>query len=88
VSGVYQRLPPEARARTALFAQNYGEAGALDWLGRTHGLPSARSGHNNYYLWGPGDEPENVLVVGGRLEDLQPLASGPSSPHRCRPTPT
>jgi hypothetical protein len=73
VAEVYQRLPPETRARTVLFARNYGEAGALDWLGRAHGLPSARSGHNNYYLWGPGHEPENILVVGGDLEDLQPL---------------
>ncbi|MGZ3460042.1 MAG: ArnT family glycosyltransferase, partial [Archangium sp.] len=65
VAEVYQRLPPETRAHTALFAQNYGEAGALDWFGPAHGLPPARSGHNNYFLWGPGDEPENILVVGG-----------------------
>jgi dolichyl-phosphate-mannose-protein mannosyltransferase len=73
VAGVYQRLPPETRARTALFAQNYGEAGALDWLGGAQGLPPARSGHNHYFLWGPGEEPENILVVGGDLEELQPL---------------
>ncbi|HEX8825046.1 MAG TPA: glycosyltransferase family 39 protein [Archangium sp.] len=73
VAGVYQRLPPETRARTALFAQNYGEAGALDWLGRTQGLPPVRSGHNHYFLWGPGEEPEHLLVVGGDFEDLQPL---------------
>ncbi|MGZ3460067.1 MAG: glycosyltransferase family 39 protein, partial [Archangium sp.] len=24
-------------------------------------------------LWGPGDEPENILVVGGDFEDLQAL---------------
>jgi hypothetical protein len=71
VAEVYGRLPPEQRARTALFAQNYGQAGAIDWLGRAHGLPPARSGHNNYFLWGPGDEPGHIIVLGGRREELE-----------------
>lgn len=70
VAEVYRRLPPEEQARTMIFAQNYGQAGAIDWLGRAHGLPPARSGHNHYYLWGPGEtEPEVVLIIGGEAED-------------------
>lgn len=87
VAEVYQRLPPEQRARTALFAQNYGEAGALDWLGAEHGLPPARSGHNHYFLWGPGEGAENLLVVGGDLEDLQPLCAHVELAARVPPNP-
>ncbi|MFL5353736.1 glycosyltransferase family 39 protein [Archangium sp.] len=87
VAEVYQRLPSESRARTALFAQNYGEAGALDWLGAEHGLPPARSGHNHYFLWGPGEGAENVLVVGGELEDLQPVCTHVELAARVPPNP-
>ncbi|WP_224368552.1 ArnT family glycosyltransferase [Hyalangium versicolor] len=70
VAEVYRRLSPEEQARTMIFAQNYGQAGAIDWLGRAYGLPPARSGHNNYFLWGPGDiEPTVVLILGGDAED-------------------
>jgi hypothetical protein len=87
VAEVYQRLPPEQRARTTLFAQNYGQAGALDWLGAAHGLPPARSGHNHYFLWGPGEEAENLLVVGGKLEDLQPVCTHAGLAARVPPSP-
>lgn len=51
VEGVYASLPPAQRASAAIFTQNYGEAGAIDFFGR--GLPPALSGNNQYYLWGP-----------------------------------
>jgi hypothetical protein len=70
VAEVYRRLPPEEQERTLIFAQNYGEAGAIDWLGRSYGLPPARSGHNSYFLWGPGEmEPRVLLIIGGKAED-------------------
>jgi hypothetical protein len=70
VAEVYRRLPPEEQERTLIYAQNYGQAGAIDWLGRAHGLPPARSGHNNYFLWGPGEtEPRVLLIIGGDAED-------------------
>lgn len=69
VAEVYRHLPHEEQARTMIFAQNYGEAGAIDWLGREYGLPPARAGHNNYFLWGPGDtEPQVVIIIGGSAE--------------------
>jgi hypothetical protein len=68
---VYHGLPPEDRARVAILARSYGEAGAIDFLGKAHGLPGAISGHNSYYLWGPGDFSGEVLIVLGRArEDL------------------
>jgi hypothetical protein len=52
--------------------RNYGEAGAIEFLGREEGLPRAISGHNSFYLWGPGDvrPTDTVIVVGHRREDL------------------
>jgi hypothetical protein len=72
VARAYRDLPPEDRARCSFFAQNYGEAGALDVLGPRFGLPEGRtqSGHNSYWLWGPGDASGDVMiVVGGSVHD-------------------
>jgi hypothetical protein len=70
VARVYASLPEEERARCAIFAENYGEAGAIDLFGRRHGLPKAVSGHNNYWLWGPGPHTgECVIAIGGSEED-------------------
>lgn len=69
VARVYDTLPPEERAKAGVFAQNYGEAGAVDLLGRKHGLPKASSGHNNYFLWGPQGSGEVLIIVGGDPED-------------------
>ena len=52
VASVYNSLPPEQRARTAILAGNYGEAGAIDQFGPRYGLPTALSGHQNHYYWG------------------------------------
>jgi hypothetical protein len=53
VAGVYEGLPANVRARTCIFAQNYGQAGAIDLFGPRYGLPPAISGHQAYFLWGP-----------------------------------
>jgi hypothetical protein len=69
------RLTPAERARAVVFAGNYGEAGALEWFGPLRRLPRVISGHNNYWLWGPGDlRPDDpVLVIGGAPEPLHEL---------------
>jgi hypothetical protein len=65
VAAAYDSLPPDQRGRAAVWTQNYGEAGAVDLLGRAYGLPQAISGHNNYYLWGTrGYDGSVVLAVG------------------------
>ena len=70
VSRVFHGLPPEEQARCAVYAQNYGEAGAIDFFGARYGLPQAISGHQNYYLWGPrGHTGECVIIIGGKAKD-------------------
>jgi hypothetical protein len=63
VGHVYNHLRPEDKKRAAIFCQNYGEAGAIDFFGHKFGLPPAISGHQNYFLWGPRDWTGEVLLV-------------------------
>ncbi|MFZ0962599.1 MAG: glycosyltransferase family 39 protein [Terriglobia bacterium] len=72
VARIYNGLPPEIRAKTAIFGQNYGQAGAIDLFGPRYGLPPAISGHQNYFLWGPRDYTgESMIVMAGRQADLE-----------------
>jgi len=72
VAQVYLSLPPDVRPKTAIFAQNFGQAGAIDLFGPKYGLPSAISGHQNYFLWGPRDYTgESVIVMQGRQDQLE-----------------
>jgi len=70
VARAWRALPPDVRAHAIVYAQNYGEAAAIDLYGPERGLPPAYSGHNSYWLWGPPPEDTRaVLAVGGRAED-------------------
>ena len=72
VARIYDSLPADIRPRTAIFGQNYGQAGAIDLFGPKYGLPAAISGHQNYFLWGPrGYTGESVIVMAGDRRDLE-----------------
>jgi hypothetical protein len=74
VGGVYNALTAQDRPNCAIFGQNYGEAGAIDVLGRAYGLPPALSGHQNYFLWGPrGYTGECMIVIGDNRETLESI---------------
>ena len=70
----WNQLPLAERPDCAIFAQDYGQAGAIDFLGRRAGLPPAISGHQTYFLWGPRNYSGNCMIVLGdhrqRLEQL------------------
>lgn len=63
VARVYNSLPPEERARTAIFANSWGEAAAVDFYGPRYGLPQAISAHNGYWIWGPGKYDGSIVIV-------------------------
>jgi hypothetical protein len=65
VAGVYDDLPAAELSRVCIFTANYGEASALNFLGDRYGLPPAISGHNSYYLWGPGACTGEVMITVG-----------------------
>jgi hypothetical protein len=65
VAGAYWSLPAGQRKITAVFADRYAYAGALDYYGPRYGLPPAISPNNSYYLWGTrGYSGASMLAVG------------------------
>ncbi|MGA8041050.1 MAG: glycosyltransferase family 39 protein [Acidimicrobiia bacterium] len=64
ITEVYNSIPGDQRGQTAIFTSSYGEAGAIDILGSSHGLPASSSGHNNYWLWGPPGDHGPVIGIG------------------------
>jgi hypothetical protein len=69
VGAYYHTLSPEEQRKTAIYANNYGEGGAIDFFGPKYGLPKAIGGHQNYWIWGPRDYTgESVIVLGERDE--------------------
>ena len=70
----YNQLSPAERTGCGIFAQDYGQAGAIDFYGPRYGLPPALSGHQTYWLWGPRGYSGNCLIVlddtRERLEEL------------------
>jgi hypothetical protein len=72
VAEVYHALPEEDRRRAAIFSDNYGRCGAIDYWADEYDLPGAIGNHNSYWLWGPGDATgEVVVVLGGDRDDLE-----------------
>ncbi len=74
VAKAFHALPEEEQARTAIFGQSYGQAGAIDFYGSRYGLPHAISGHQSYYLWGPrGFTGESAIVLDDNRETLEKI---------------
>jgi hypothetical protein len=76
VARVYDALPPADRAKAAIFANNYGEAGAINLFGPRYGLPAAISAHQNHFFWGPrGNTGEVLIVLQDDHESLDPICA-------------
>jgi hypothetical protein len=73
MSKAYHSLPVEDQAKACIFTGNYGEAGALEFYRGKYELPTIISGHNNYYLWGPGNCTGEVVLFfnAATREELQ-----------------
>src|SRR6202521_853190 len=59
----WDRIAADERRDCGIFAQDYGQAGAIDFFGPRYGLPHALSGHQSYYLWGPQGYSGNCMIV-------------------------
>ena len=77
VAAIYHALPPEERAHTGIFANNYGEAGAIDLYGPRHGLPQAISQVNSYWFRGYGSSPPTTVIVLG--DDAEGMSDTPAT---------
>ena len=63
VAGAWNRIPLDERKDCAIFAQDYGQAGAIDFFGPQYGLPASLSGHQTWFLWGPRGYSGNCMIV-------------------------
>lgn len=71
VAAAYHALPDAERARAVIIAANYGEAGAVDFLGPSRGLPRAVAPTGSYWFFGPGELPGDIAVtIGIEPEDI------------------
>lgn len=70
----WQKIPSADRSDCAIFGQDYGQAGAIDFLGAQYHLPNALSGDRTWWLWGPRGYSGNCMIILGdrraRLEQL------------------
>ena len=73
MAAIYQQLPPDQRAHTAIMTDSYAFAAAVDLLGPARGLPRAYSGHRGYYYFGRPPESATAVLFFG---DPQPAMAG------------
>lgn len=77
VSQVYLSIPEKERDGVFVFAQNYGEASALEYYSRKYPVPKVVSPHNSFWVWeweklkdSTGiNKYGTVIIIGGRIED-------------------
>ena len=70
VARAYNSLPPPQRSVTAILADNYGEAAALDFFGPKYGLPKAICPHQSYWMWGPRNySGDSILMLGNDFDE-------------------
>jgi 4-amino-4-deoxy-L-arabinose transferase-like glycosyltransferase len=89
-ANAWAALPPERRENAAVLADNYGEAGALDFYGPALGLPRVVSPVGSFWFFGPGDRAgDPLLTVGVTEADLRPYCTRivPLPPVRHAETP-
>ncbi|MFE3518623.1 ArnT family glycosyltransferase [Streptomyces sp. NPDC059166] len=76
VKQVWTEIPARRRADAVIFAADYGEAGAVNELGRDSGLPTAVSAHNSGWWWGPGNPHATTVVAIAPGPDQAPGYAG------------
>jgi 4-amino-4-deoxy-L-arabinose transferase-like glycosyltransferase len=63
VDTVWTSLPPGQRADAVIFTADYSEAAAINEIGRGAGLPTAVSGQNSEWWWGPGNPHATTVIA-------------------------
>lgn len=69
VDSVYRSLSSKERVNCVIWAENYGEAGAVKILGKQYELPNPISRHGSFWTFGPGNTNADVWISLGNEED-------------------
>jgi hypothetical protein len=68
-SALYQSLSPQERKQTVVWADNYGEAGAIDYYQEFYPLPKVVSLCSSYALWAPARlDHKNIIYISDKLD--------------------
>lgn len=71
VTQTFLSLSPAEQARCMVYAENYGEAGAIRYYGRRFGLPEPVSFNDNFLLWAPDSIRGDILIyVNDEVEEI------------------
>ena len=68
-------LPPEERESAGILTDTFGSAAAVNILGRDR-LPGALGVQNQYWLWAPGNEDGDIMIVLWRHSRVELLHEG------------
>jgi hypothetical protein len=76
VAKAWQSLTPEQQKHTQIYADNYGEAGAIHYLGKQYNLPDVISLNSSFTLWAPDNlDAQYIIYVddkgGGNVETFK-----------------
>ncbi|UCF79458.1 MAG: glycosyltransferase family 39 protein [Candidatus Eiseniibacteriota bacterium] len=69
VEAAVRQMEPDERERAILLLPSYGQAGAVELLGRGRNLPPVYATQNNYAHWGPPQDPVEAAIVTGPFSE-------------------
>jgi hypothetical protein len=68
LKNVYDSLPKNEKENTLVWGKHYGQAGAVNQIGKNFSLPKAFSYHGSFYTWTPkGDMPNIIIALSYRV---------------------
>jgi hypothetical protein len=68
---VYDSLPDNEKGTTLIWGKHYGQAGAVNLIGKDYGLPKAFSYHGSFYTWSPkGEMPNTIIALSYKVGDF------------------
>ncbi len=73
VGETFQKLTPEQRARCVIMANNYGEAGSVNFYGTKYNLPQVISFNDSYIFWAPESIDAEYLIKIGDSDNLEEI---------------
>jgi 4-amino-4-deoxy-L-arabinose transferase-like glycosyltransferase len=69
IEAVASEIDPAELQKTVILVPTYGQAGAIELLGRGRELPPVFATQNNYFHWGPPPDSTDVAIIAGFSEE-------------------
>jgi hypothetical protein len=73
VAGTFGQLTPEQQSRCVILANNYGEAGSVNFYGKKYRLPPVICFNDSYVFWAPRSIDAETLIKIGESDNLDEL---------------